>query len=239
MQIGYGDSSVSISDIDLVIDAMVKSENLKDFCRAIVHSEFTESSVQGCQIYFLDGESHFKPVAGYGKTYLDTEISLSAWDDNPIATCVRNKAPELKYAEVGSELGVLAVPLLRDEIPIGVLVVAFDRLSSHPPVSENLIPSLSKLGSFCLVTFAQPNFGKSGGFSVGTSEHDGDDLTTRQIKILELIAYGMVNAEIARELMLSESTIRQETVRIYRSLGVPNRSEAAKKGKSLGLIKAA
>jgi DNA-binding NarL/FixJ family response regulator len=68
-------------------------------------------------------------------------------------------------------------------------------------------------------------------------EANGEDLTSRQIKILELMAEGMVNVEIARELMLSESTIRQETVRIYRALGVPNRGEAAKKGKVLGLIK--
>ena len=50
------------------------------------------------------------------------------------------------------------------------------------------------------------------------------------------MAEGLVNVEIAGQLMLSESTIRQETVRIYRALGVPNRAEAAKKGKALGII---
>jgi ATP/maltotriose-dependent transcriptional regulator MalT len=36
--------------------------------------------------------------------------------------------------------------------------------------------------------------------------------------------------------MLSESTIRQETVKIYRSLGVGDRLEAVKKAKVLGLL---
>jgi DNA-binding NarL/FixJ family response regulator len=53
------------------------------------------------------------------------------------------------------------------------------------------------------------------------------------------MADGLVNVEIARELMLSESTIRQETIRIYRALGVHNRTEASKKGRALGLIKRA
>jgi DNA-binding NarL/FixJ family response regulator len=36
--------------------------------------------------------------------------------------------------------------------------------------------------------------------------------------------------------MLSESTIRQETVKIYKALGVSNRTEAASKAGALGLI---
>jgi ATP/maltotriose-dependent transcriptional regulator MalT len=46
----------------------------------------------------------------------------------------------------------------------------------------------------------------------------------------------MINGEIAQKLMLSESTIRQETVRIYKSLGVGNRLEAVKKAKMLGFL---
>jgi len=57
------------------------------------------------------------------------------------------------------------------------------------------------------------------------------------MKSLSNIQDGQVNLEIAKELMLSESTIRQETVRIYRALGVGNRQEAVKKAQSLGIIK--
>jgi ATP/maltotriose-dependent transcriptional regulator MalT len=42
--------------------------------------------------------------------------------------------------------------------------------------------------------------------------------------------------EIAKELLLSESTIRQETVRIYRILGVGNRQDAVKRGPALGIL---
>jgi DNA-binding NarL/FixJ family response regulator len=63
-----------------------------------------------------------------------------------------------------------------------------------------------------------------------------EDLTTRQLTILSHIETGLVNLEIAKILMLSESTIRQETVKIYRALDVGNRQEAVRKAKSLGLL---
>jgi DNA-binding NarL/FixJ family response regulator len=50
------------------------------------------------------------------------------------------------------------------------------------------------------------------------------------------MAEGLTNAQIAMQLMLSESSIRQETVKIYRALGVNSRVEASKKGQALGLI---
>jgi DNA-binding NarL/FixJ family response regulator len=71
----------------------------------------------------------------------------------------------------------------------------------------------------------------------GPTPASPEDLSDRQLKILSHVQDGQVNLEIAKELMLSESTIRQETVRIYRALGVGNRQEAVKKARSLGLIK--
>ena len=63
-----------------------------------------------------------------------------------------------------------------------------------------------------------------------------NDLTERQMDILRQMAQGKTNAQIAAEMILSESSIRQETVRIYRALGVGTRAEAARKGLNLGLI---
>ena len=62
------------------------------------------------------------------------------------------------------------------------------------------------------------------------------ELSQRQLQVLQGMAGGLTNAEIARELLLSESTIRQETVRIFKALGVPGRIEAGKKAKALGLL---
>jgi ATP/maltotriose-dependent transcriptional regulator MalT len=177
------------------------------------------------------------PVSGYGRTYLDTEIALSAWDDDPLAECIRKKEFALQNPSREPDKGVLAIPLLKDSIPVGALSLVLDAGAKVTPIRENLIPILSKLGTYCLSAFSGVGNRLTGHFSTQSREANGEDLTSRQIRILELMADGMVNVEIARELMLSESTIRQETVRIYRALGVPNRTEAAKKGRTLGLIK--
>jgi DNA-binding NarL/FixJ family response regulator len=63
-----------------------------------------------------------------------------------------------------------------------------------------------------------------------------DELTPRQLRVLAFMSEGMTNAEIAKEIMLSESAIRQETVKIYKALGVKSRGEASKKARALGII---
>ena len=58
-------------------------------------------------------------------------------------------------------------------------------------------------------------------------------LSQRQKEILSLMAAGHTNAEIGVELAYSESTIRQETMRIYETLGVSGRADAIRKYRSL------
>jgi DNA-binding NarL/FixJ family response regulator len=53
-------------------------------------------------------------------------------------------------------------------------------------------------------------------------------LGPRKREILELVAKGLSNAEIARRLYLSESTVKQHLRGAYKALGVKNRTEAAR-----------
>ena len=57
---------------------------------------------------------------------------------------------------------------------------------------------------------------------------DLDVLTTRQREILELVARGHSNARIAKDLFLSESTVKQHLRATYKALGVSDRKEAAR-----------
>lgn len=54
-----------------------------------------------------------------------------------------------------------------------------------------------------------------------------NELTARQTIVLEHICAGRTNAQIAHVVGFSESTVRQETMAIYRTLGVDGRAEAA------------
>lgn len=58
--------------------------------------------------------------------------------------------------------------------------------------------------------------------------------TRRQREVLKLMADGLTNAQIATDLGFSESTIRQETMRIYEILGATGRADAVRMFRSIG-----
>lgn len=60
-----------------------------------------------------------------------------------------------------------------------------------------------------------------------------DLLTTRQEKVVELIKNGLTNSAIAAKLGYSESLVRQETISIYRKLGIEGRRELIVHGSAL------
>lgn len=64
----------------------------------------------------------------------------------------------------------------------------------------------------------------------------GQDLTKRECEILKLISHGMVNAEIARTLFLSEGTIRNYVSSILEKLEVEDRTQAAVIALRYGLV---
>jgi len=52
-------------------------------------------------------------------------------------------------------------------------------------------------------------------------------LSPSEAAILELVAEGWSNREVARHLWLTETTVKFHLTRIYRKLGVTNRTAAA------------
>jgi two-component system response regulator DesR len=60
-------------------------------------------------------------------------------------------------------------------------------------------------------------------------------LTDRERAVLELMALGNTNPEIAEALHLSRHTIKEHTSAVYRKLGVRNRAEAVQRAQRLGL----
>jgi two-component system, NarL family, response regulator LiaR len=65
-------------------------------------------------------------------------------------------------------------------------------------------------------------------------EHLG--ITRRELEILELIAQGMSNREIAGKLYVSENTVKTHSSRVFDKLGAKRRTQAVQLGKELGLL---
>jgi two-component system response regulator DesR len=68
-------------------------------------------------------------------------------------------------------------------------------------------------------------------------DHQGAlGLSDRERDVLELMASGATNPEIADTLHLSKHTVKEHTSAVYRKLGVRNRTEAVQRGQRLGLL---
>ena len=61
-------------------------------------------------------------------------------------------------------------------------------------------------------------------------------LTRKELEVLSLLAEGGSNADIAKSLFVSTSTVKTHLVHIYQKLDVARRTEAVNKGRALGVI---
>lgn len=105
--------------------------------------------------------------------------------------------------------------LLKDasarQLAEGVRVVAGGEALLAPSVTKRLISEFSKLAE-------APKLADPGGVA---------QLTGRETEVLILIAQGLANAEIARRLVVAESTIKTHVSRILVKLGLRDRTQAA------------
>jgi DNA-binding NarL/FixJ family response regulator len=63
-----------------------------------------------------------------------------------------------------------------------------------------------------------------------------DDLTAREQDVLQLLAQGLANKQIALKLGITDHTVKFHISAIYSKLAVANRTEALRRGARLGLI---
>jgi two-component system, NarL family, response regulator LiaR len=61
-------------------------------------------------------------------------------------------------------------------------------------------------------------------------------ITPRELEILNLIAQGMSNREIADRLFVSENTVKTHSSRVFDKLGAKRRTQAVQLGKEFGLL---
>jgi DNA-binding CsgD family transcriptional regulator len=71
---------------------------------------------------------------------------------------------------------------------------------------------------------------------LGQGATNGLSITPRQAQILQGMVEGKTNHELATDLGFSVSTIRHETMAIFRALGVSDRKEAAKAAQQMELV---
>jgi DNA-binding CsgD family transcriptional regulator len=99
-------------------------------------------------------------------------------------------------------------------------VVVLDDASFVPALKQRC--RVLVVGEELAEDFGQPEFVRA----VRAAARAGLGLSAREAEVMDLIAAGRSNGEIARELYLSEKTVKNHVNRIYSKLGVPNRATA-------------
>jgi DNA-binding CsgD family transcriptional regulator len=109
--------------------------------------------------------------------------------------------------------------------PAGALGI-MSRVQVHP--TPELISYISAIGGMVGLYLSRISQGRFSQVVRGNEGANGEFLSPRQMRILDLMAQSFTNPQIAKELGFSESTVRQETMRIYQILQVSGRKEAIK-----------
>jgi DNA-binding NarL/FixJ family response regulator len=105
--------------------------------------------------------------------------------------------------------GFLLKDVPAEQLVDGIRVVAQGDALLAPSVTKRLIQEFSR-----------------GGASQRSAPASLEDLTPRELEVFKLIARGMSNAEIAAELVVSETTVKTHVARVLMKLGVRDRVQA-------------
>lgn len=112
--------------------------------------------------------------------------------------------------------------------PAGALGV-MSRKQVEP--TPELISFFSAIGGMVGLYLSRISQGRFAQIIRGNEGANGEFLSPRQMRILDLMAQSYTNPQIAKDLGFSESTVRQETMRIYQILQVSGRKEAIKEAR--------
>jgi LuxR family maltose regulon positive regulatory protein len=79
-------------------------------------------------------------------------------------------------------------------------------------------------------------FGGDRSFSAAAAAALPEPLTAREQEVLERLAAGLTNREIAEQLVIAAETVKKHVANLCAKLGVSNRTEASARARELGLL---
>jgi DNA-binding CsgD family transcriptional regulator len=215
------------------------SHNASDFCRFITVVALREFGASSAYMVRVEAGAKLRTVGQYGQPRADeSSVAQNTPQDIAIRQAIVDKTIiKIEVKESDKDGTFIALPFSPNGEATGALGMAFRQQGMEIPEAElELLQLLSEL----IAVNSLPRIRATGLLS--KLYFDQEDLeevsaiTHRQLEILDEMAIGKTNYQIAQALRLSESTIKQESVRIFRILGVNSRQRAVSIAKEMGLI---
>jgi two-component system response regulator DesR len=168
------------------------------------------------------------------------ERCLSARNAHEALTLTRRYQPHVALVDlfVGQESGAEICERLRAEAPAPnvLLISGAGRINPNAARAAGAAGFISKDWPAADIAGAVRMVGLGMTVFRPHEAPSGPPLTEREREVLDLIAGGSTNREIAEQLFLSPHTVKEHTSSLYRKLSVRNRAEAVQKAQRLGLI---
>ena len=237
------------------IEFLGGTPNPHSLCRHLTLNVAAKARPIGALIAVLEPDGTLRIAGSFGldDAKLAARASQTVADDSPIAEAIRSGRPvfhpsarEIRASFPGFALGDADIlptaiwPIASHGERIGAIQLFFDEHVSDSPLTADFEAVVALIALYARL---QLGAGMSGtrwstadrrqpaAMSATVSDRRRPsgiaELTVRQTVVLEHICAGRTNAQIAHVVGFSESTVRQETMAIYRTLGVDGRGQAA------------
>ena len=215
-----------------MIGLLASSASGNELCRRLATDELFGNGTMGVQIYALTNAGRWQQLGSYGKDPFEGQ-SISQFDDNLLTETARTRELAIGFATFDDkEADVTACVSLRNDVPVGAIVRTSTKGSYIFQPINGTLRAIQDAGGLFLDSIGY----KTVANGQDAKQASPEDMTERQHAILIEMAQGKTNLVIANEMILSESTIKQESVKIFRALGVGTRQQAVLKAKTLGLL---
>lgn len=227
-----------------MITYLANKPTLDDVAQFLVLDAFRENQPRTALISVFD---HSGSVSAAGSFGLTTDViralrRLSLWDRSPSVDAIRDGSPVIfsnretlleQYPWLANHEGLVnptvVWPLAVGTQRLGSLQMQFAEPVLDDPI-EAMFRAVTPILGLYLSLRASANVESSDGRERANGHAEQreqeTELTPRQLRILHLLAEGMTNPQIAARIGFSDSTVRQETMAIYRFLGAEGRRDA-------------
>ena len=226
------DKQLEIDSTVRLIGILASSDNGHELCRRLATDEVFGAGTVGVQVYALTNAGRWQVLGSYGKNPYENQ-NLTQFDDNLLTQTARTRELAIgSQALDGQDVDVVACVSLRGDVPVGAVIRTSAKGSFLFNPHNGTLRAIQDAGGLFLDSIGY----KSVAVSSEARQSSPEDMTERQHAILIEMARGKTNLVIANEMILSESTIKQESVKIFRALGVGTRQQAVLKARTLGLL---